>query len=152
MEGSATRAAEMARKFHTIHCWCVTGTPIQKPMCDLDGLFDFLRLERPQRYYYLNSSRDHLVEILAKVFRRTRKSQVAEQIHLPPQTEEVHLLSFSAIETHFYQQQQIQCVREALIGFQKYSGNLKTKLSAVEPRTLNALLYPLLSLRQVHPF
>jgi len=145
VEGSATRAAEMARKFHTVHRWCVTGTPIQKSIRDLDGLFDFLHLDRPRLLY----PDDTLVEILAKVFRRTRKSQVADQIRLPPQTEKVHWLSFSAIEEHFYQQQHTRCGQEAVVAFEKYRGNLKAKLSAVDPHTLNGLLFPLLSLRQV---
>ncbi len=30
VEGSSTRAAEMARRFTAIQKWAVTGTPIQK--------------------------------------------------------------------------------------------------------------------------
>ena len=36
VEGSTTRAAEMARKLEAIHRWCVTGTPIQKVIFNSD--------------------------------------------------------------------------------------------------------------------
>lgn len=150
VEGSATRAAEMARKFHTIHRWCVTGTPIQKSFQDLHGLFMFLDIETDKQVLR-NPSR--LTEMLAPIFWRTRKSAVTDQIQLPDQTEQVHWLSFSAVEQHFYQQQQARCARDAAERFRKFTGDLKTKLSNLDAHTVNSLLFPLLRLRQacVHP-
>ena len=46
VEGSTTRAAEMARRLTAVHRWCVTGTPIQKSVLDLHGLFVFLNVEQ----------------------------------------------------------------------------------------------------------
>lgn len=150
VEGSSTRAAEMARKFHTIHRWCVTGTPIQKSIQDLYGLFMFLDMDVNRTVL---SDLDQLTEILAPIFWRTRKAAVTDQIQLPEQTEEIHWLSFSAVEQHFYQQQQNHCARDAAIRFDKFRGSLKTKLSSLDVSTVNSLLFPLLRLRQacVHP-
>jgi hypothetical protein len=36
---------------------------------------------------------------------RTRKSDVAHELQLPPQIQRVHLLRFSAIERYFYNKQ-----------------------------------------------
>ncbi|XP_045026418.1 LOW QUALITY PROTEIN: E3 ubiquitin-protein ligase SHPRH [Daphnia magna] len=150
VEGSATRAAEMARKFHTVHRWCVTGTPIQKSVQDLHGLFMFLDVAVDRRVLFNPVG---LVDVLAPIFWRTRKSAVTEQIQLPEQTDETHWLSFSAVEQHFYQQQQAQCAQDATVRFLKFSGDLKTKISSLDPHTLKVLLFPLLRLRQacVHP-
>lgn len=150
VEGSATRAAEMARKFHTIHRWCVTGTPIQKSTRDLHGLFMFLGIEIDRSLLFDPVS---LVDILAPIFWRTRKNAVTEQIQLPEQTQQTHWLSFSAVEQHFYEQQQAQCAQDATIRFLKFTGDLKTKISNVDPQTVKTLLLPLLRLRQacVHP-
>lgn len=150
VEGSTTRAAEMARKFFTIHRWCVTGTPIQKSVNDLYGLFLFLNIEIDRN---ILSDQNRLVEALAPIFWRTMKAAVTEQIQLPDQTERVHWLKFSAVEQHFYEQTQQRCANDALIRFQKFNGDLKTKLSSLDSHTVKVLLFPLLRLRQacVHP-
>ncbi|GFR42969.1 hypothetical protein Agub_g3967, partial [Astrephomene gubernaculifera] len=43
VESGAARAAEMALKLHTVHRWCVSGTPISRGLEDLYGLLAFLR-------------------------------------------------------------------------------------------------------------
>ena len=43
IEGKFTAAAQIAACLTTQHRWCVTGTPIQKEINDLYGLFTFLR-------------------------------------------------------------------------------------------------------------
>ncbi len=86
VEGSATRAAEMTRKLHAIHRWCVSGTPIQKSVMDLHGLLLFLGVEPfgQQHIFYEQLARpflaghnEPLVRVLAPIFWRTRKSQVS---------------------------------------------------------------------------
>ena len=150
VEGSATRAAEMTRRFHTVHRWCVTGTPIQKSVYDLHGLLVFLNI--PLDHYPFRDW-NLLAKSLAPIFWRTRKTAVTNQIQLPEQTEQIHWLSFSAIEQHFYQQQQVQCAKDATERFLKFSGDPKTKLSNIDPYRVKVLLFPLLRLRQacVHP-
>ena len=161
VEGSATRAAEMVRKFHSIHRWCVTGTPIQKSVFDLFGLLLFLGVDRySERRHFVDDLEtpfkrgrvQPLVQCLAPIFWRTRKSQVMDQIEIPPQEEQVHWLTFTPVEEHFYQQQHFLCRNDALARFVKFKGNLTDKISSVDRKTVNSLLLPLLRLRQVHCF
>lgn len=59
----------------------------------------FLDLEPAKRVY---SDPDALVQLLAPIFWRTRKSQVADQIGIPPQTEQtVGLSRFQSILIFF---------------------------------------------------
>jgi E3 ubiquitin-protein ligase SHPRH len=150
VEGSTTKAAEMARTFHAVNRWCVTGTPIQKSVFDLQGLFVFLNVPVDRNAFY---DSNQLVEVLAPIFWRTRKTAVTNQIQLPEQTEETHWLSFSAVEQHFYQQQQVQSAKEAKERFIKFSISPQTKLSNIEAHKVKCLLFPLMNLRQacVHP-
>ncbi len=61
------------------------------------------------------------VQFRLKVYRRNnffsqflpKLQDVLDQINIPLQTEEVHWLSFSPIEEHFYRRQHIECSREA---------------------------------------
>ena len=46
VEGGSSKAAEMARRLSARHCWCVTGTPIQRSFADLAGLLTILHLDR----------------------------------------------------------------------------------------------------------
>lgn len=149
VEGSTTRAAEMARKLKTIHRWCVSGTPIQKSILDLYGLLLFLGIEVAKSTLFDISI---LTEILASVFWRTRKSMVTDQIYLPEQTIYTHWLTFSALEQHFYKQQEMLCANDFSERFRKYTGDIKLKLSSLDPHTLKVLLNPLLRLRQVSCF
>ena len=158
-EGSTTKAATMARKLESVHRWCVTGTPIQKSISDLYGLFLFLNL---QTYSDKRSFTEHLekpakrgdlsplTRVLVPIFWRTRKSQVVDQVLIPTQQELVHWLKFSPVEENFYQQQHRLCRDEALLRFLKFQSIQPTaKLSNVCPQTVNNLLLPLLKLRQV---
>jgi E3 ubiquitin-protein ligase SHPRH len=43
VESTATKAAMMALQLTTRHRWCVTGTPVQRGLEDLYGLFLFLQ-------------------------------------------------------------------------------------------------------------
>jgi len=71
----------------------------------------FLNIELDKSVY---SDQDKLTDLLAPIFWRTRKSQVLDQIRVPPQSEEVHWLNFSPVEEHFYKQQAIDCAHDAL--------------------------------------
>ena len=117
----------------------------------------FLNIEPDKSVY---SDQDKLTDLLAPIFWRTRKSQVLDQIRVPPQSEEVHWLNFSPVEEHFYKQQAIDCAHDALERLNKFKERngggpeiLSTKLSNLDASTVNSLLAPLLRLRQacVHP-
>ncbi len=79
--------------------------------------------------------------------------QVEDQVRIPAQEQRVHWLRFSPIEEHFYRQQHQLCRADALKRFDTFGGSMSTKLSCVDRRTINALLQPLLRLRQacIHP-
>jgi E3 ubiquitin-protein ligase SHPRH len=83
---------------------------------------------------------------------RTVKKDVLDQINIPKQAEEIHWLSFSPVEEHFYRRQHIDSSKEAVTRIKKYS-NQDMKLSEMDRQSLNNLLAPLLRLRQscCHP-
>ncbi|ELU00238.1 hypothetical protein CAPTEDRAFT_220844 [Capitella teleta] len=180
VECTSTRTAEMALRLNAVNRWCVTGTPIQRSIegcklfsgvikiiksenicSDLYGLLLFLGVEPfwvkhwwntllYQPYCYGN--RTPLVENVAQVLWRTCKKDVIEQIGLPLQTEEMHWLTFSPVEEHFYRRQYDKCAGEALSKLGKYD-DINLKMSSFDRQTLHQLLYPLLRLRQAccHP-
>ena len=111
LESTTSRTAEMALRLKSIHRWCVTGTPIGKSLNDLFGLFMFLNLDPYHLSFwwkkglfdpYVRGETEALEKILYQVMWRTAKKDVLDQINIPKQTEEVHLLSFSPVEEHFY--------------------------------------------------
>lgn len=146
VEGSQTAGAKMARKLHAVHRWCVTGTPIQKSIHDLYGLFLFLGVQAPKSLLYDTTA---LTEVLASFFWRTRKSHVADQIHVPEQKEFTYSLVFSPVEQHFYEEQQKLCLSDFSKQLEKFHRDDQAKLSSLDPHTFNRLLQPLLRLRQV---
>ena len=131
-------------------------------MLDLHGLFTFLDIETYcDRRSFINcletplkqGDMTPLTQLLAPFFWRTRKSQVIDQVKIPPQTEVVHWLKFSPIEEHFYRQQHDVCRNDALARFLKFKNiQLTSQLSTVNHQTLKILLFPLLRLRQVFDF
>lgn len=176
VEGATTRVADMAKKFQVVHKWAVTGTPIQKSVevtyidhnlfnwvlpCvwlqDLTKLFEFLDIK--VTYKWLFHDEKALADLLAPIFWRTKKSKVADEIGLPPQTEETHWLTFSPIEEYFYGQQATQCTKDALQRLQKFEldkyfqNGMNRSLDSMDASTVKALLFPILRLRQacVHP-
>ena len=43
VDSGASKAAEMALHLHAVNRWCVTGTPVNRGIEDLQGLLMFLR-------------------------------------------------------------------------------------------------------------
>ncbi len=44
IENTTTKTAEMALRLSAVNRWCVTGTPIEKSLNDLQGLLLFLKV------------------------------------------------------------------------------------------------------------
>jgi E3 ubiquitin-protein ligase SHPRH len=85
---------------------------------------------------------------LSNCFWRTSKSDVIDQLGLPPQTTAVKKFKFSPVEQHFYMRQQNECqlrFNEKMISFT----DLNIRLNELDKKTVNILLKPLLSLRLV---
>ncbi|KAK8397451.1 hypothetical protein O3P69_004894 [Scylla paramamosain] len=136
VECTTTKTAEMALRLAAVNRWCVTGTPVQKTVNELQGLLMFLGVDPycvPQWWTrclyqpYCRGVKAPLHSVLARHLWRNSKKDVIHQINIPQQTEEVHWLSFHK------------------------DGN--TKLSSLDRATLTYLLQPLLKLRQAcnHP-
>jgi len=113
-------------RLSAVNRWCVTGTPIEKSLNDLQGLLMFLKVDPYVLSHwwkhclydpYLRGDKGKLEGLLCQVMWRTAKKDVLHQINIPKQTEHVHWLSFSPIEEHFYRKQHILCsqVRKFLL-------------------------------------
>ena len=137
------------------------GTPIGKSLNDLYGLFMFLNLDPYCMDFwwrkclfepYVRGETKDLERILCQILWRTAKKDVLNQINIPKQTEEIHWLSFSPVEEHFYRRQHIDSSKEAVNKIRKFT-NQDVKLSEMDRQSLNNLLLPLLRLRQscCHP-
>ncbi|MPC35312.1 E3 ubiquitin-protein ligase SHPRH [Portunus trituberculatus] len=161
VECTTTKTAEMALRLAAVNRWCVTGTPVQKSVNELQGLLMFLGVDPycvPQWWSrclyqpYCRGVKAPLHSVLARHLWRNSKKDVIHQINIPQQTEEVHWLSFTRVEEHFYQGLLALCSFDAHHRLNKYpDGN--TKLSSLDRATLTYLLQPLLKLRQAcnHP-
>jgi E3 ubiquitin-protein ligase SHPRH len=83
---------------------------------------------------------------------RTAKNDVLDEICLPPQTIEVHWLTFSPVEEHFYRKHYQECAHEAMQKLCTWTDN-RIKLDTLDKYTLHQLMTPLVRVRQAccHP-
>ncbi|XP_052811504.1 E3 ubiquitin-protein ligase SHPRH-like isoform X2 [Mya arenaria] len=155
------RTAMMALRLSGVNRWCVTGTPIQKGLEDLVGLFLFLGVEP---YYHLqwwhqllydpycHGVMEPMHNLLTSVLWRTVKKDVLDQIDIPEQRQEVTWLNFSPVEEHFYRRQHQVSARLSMQTLSKWSDS-SVKLSSLDRKTVSQMLFPLVRLRQAccHP-
>ena len=111
IECTTTRTAEMALRLSSVHKWCVTGTPIEKSLNDVQGLLHFLQCDPYSVAHwwkevlynpYCRGLKGPLERMLSKILWPTAKKDVLHQIDIPPQKQETHFLNFSPVEEHFY--------------------------------------------------
>ncbi|KAM8789010.1 E3 ubiquitin-protein ligase SHPRH isoform 1-T1 [Rhynchonycteris naso] len=161
VECPTVKAAEMAQRLGGINRWCISGTPVQRGLEDLFGLVVFLGVEpfcvkhwwvRLLYHPYCKKNPQPLYSFIAKILWRSAKKDVIDQIQIPPQTEETHWLHFSPVERHFYHRQHEVCCQDVVVKLRKIP-DWSLKLSSLDRRTVNSILYPLLRLRQAccHP-
>ncbi|XP_022082034.1 E3 ubiquitin-protein ligase SHPRH-like isoform X2 [Acanthaster planci] len=162
VECPTAKVAEMALRLTAVNRWCVTGTPIQKDLDNLYGLFLFLGVEphwvrswwdNMLYYPYLHGNQEPMEKALAEVLWRSAKKDVIHQINIPAQTERTHWLQFSPIETHFYKRKQEDCSKDFLEAAGRMKVDIRTRLSTLARDTVHRLMNPLLRLRQAccHP-
>ncbi|XP_031436038.1 E3 ubiquitin-protein ligase SHPRH isoform X2 [Clupea harengus] len=161
VECTTAKAAEMALRLSSVNRWCVSGTPVQRGLEDLYGLVLFLGVDPywvkhwwEQLLYrpYRRGNTEPLYRLMGRLLWRSAKKDVIDQIQIPPQTEEIHWLRFSPVESHFYQRQHEVCSQDALHKLRKIS-DWSLRLSSLDRRTVSTILCPLLRLRQAccHP-
>lgn len=163
VEGHATKAADMVSRLVSVHRWAVTGTPIQKTLQDLYGLIKFLCIDpygdlkswNAELFSpYCDGDKRPLLTLMARVLWRSSKSDVLDQIQIPPQTELLWWHNFSPVEEHFYLRTHQECSNEFLSRLAKYKSlNLSETLDSLKVVDVNYILAPLLKLRQAcsHP-
>ncbi|XP_065315282.1 E3 ubiquitin-protein ligase SHPRH-like [Gordionus sp. m RMFG-2023] len=121
IENKVSKTAKMVSQLKAWHKWCITGTPIQKDIEDLYGLITFLDIQPYsdrtiweegviKRFWDgTPDGQDTFLKLFSRILWRTFKSDVMDQIGLPPQHEDVELLTFSPVEQHFYHRQYLEC-------------------------------------------
>ncbi|XP_047740431.1 E3 ubiquitin-protein ligase SHPRH [Hyalella azteca] len=160
VETTTARTAHMALRLQAQHRWCVTGTPIQRSLHDLQGLLLFLGVDpwgletwwtRVMYESYCYGDVGPLHALLPGLMWRNTKKDIIHQIDLPPQTETIHWVQFSGVEEHFYRQLHNECSRDARHRLSKFGD--RVRLGDLDRKTLAHLLQPLLKLRQAcnHP-
>ncbi|CAI5486071.1 unnamed protein product [Closterium sp. Naga37s-1] len=125
VEGGTSRAAVMAARLSAQNRWCVSGTPVQKGLPDLQSLLRFLRaspFDEPQWWCdYFEKPIENgcmpawqsLLALMSQLMWRHNKADLADELALPPQRQLLTVLQFSAIEAHFYRQQHAKCAQRA---------------------------------------
>ncbi|KAF5398068.1 hypothetical protein PHET_08852 [Paragonimus heterotremus] len=132
VERITSKTARMMSQIDAKHRWCVTGTPAEKSIDDLYGLFAYLRFEPFSIRHYWHcllyqpflaatapswpTSSDctvaqptfsavqstRLAEMLSMVLWRNTKALVGDQLSLPPITEQVHWINFTPVERYIH--------------------------------------------------
>lgn len=141
VQSGVTIAARLVGQLTTTHRWAITGTPIDKSVNDLCGLFRFLGFEknRDLRWAYeryTSGESDELIEELWPIMWRTCKTQdILDEIDIPKQTEIVHFITPSDLELYFYNEQFVSCFQ----AFQEKADMLaaqQQRLSDLNPHVL----------------
>lgn len=154
VETTTTKSAIMVRSLPAVHRWSITGTPIEKKFDNLYGLLYFIDCypytEMIFWQYllaeYLKGNSVPIVDVLKRIMWRTCKSGVLEQINIPQQTEVIHKLKLSDVETLNYKIQH----SKYSIAFHEKAVKLSTNLSMshMNSHTLKLMMEPLRKIRQ----
>eukprot|EP01138_Halocafeteria_seosinensis_P010578 gb/GECG01010801.1/.p1 GENE.gb/GECG01010801.1/~~gb/GECG01010801.1/.p1 ORF type:complete len:1857 (+),score=229.71 gb/GECG01010801.1/:1-5571(+) len=173
VDSPATQCASMARKLPAIHRWCVSGTPLTRSLDDWHGLCMFLGdmatpwcNGRAFQYHAMKECVENndpvaicqFLQHASSLMWRNTKTEVSQELALPPCRNEVISVRLSPIEYAFYQQQvqqQLSVVSRILRKWRQHGrGNDSSFLSEKPTRTeLHEILDPLVRVRQAccHP-
>ncbi|QIX00054.1 hypothetical protein AMS68_005571 [Peltaster fructicola] len=156
VESGVTAAAQVACRLPRVNSWAVSGTPVKKNVEDLFGLLLFLGMEpfssKPKLWAYLiNSHRSLFKKIFGTIALRHTKSQIREDIQLPPQKRVVMTLPFTAVESQHYTTLFQEMCHD--IGVESDGSPSEGGWDPDDPRTVERMRTWLIRLRQtcLHP-
>ncbi|XP_055534746.1 E3 ubiquitin-protein ligase SHPRH [Wyeomyia smithii] len=154
VEGVHNQTTRMVKTLPAVHRWTVTGTPIEKSMDNLYGLVHFLdyapyndyRLWTQLTHHYQFGNPVPLLTVMSRIMWRTCKAAVLDQLGIPPQTELVHYVTMSDLQSFFYRMEHSRCAA----AFHEKAEKLGNEIcvSRMNIHTFNLLMEPLRKLRQ----
>uniref|UniRef100_A0A182R7E4 E3 ubiquitin-protein ligase SHPRH n=1 Tax=Anopheles funestus TaxID=62324 RepID=A0A182R7E4_ANOFN len=153
VEGLNNSATKMVKALPAVHRWTVTGTPIEKTINNLHGLVHYLDYgpysSFPVWSHYAarfqSGNAEPLLTMMVRVMWRTCKHAVLDQLNIPPQTERIHYIWMSDLQTYFYRSEHVQCAQAFREKARKIGPSLRMAQMSIQ--TLNLLLEPLRKLR-----
>lgn len=162
VESSTSQVAEMVRELPAVNRWAVTGTPIQRSIDDLAPLLKFIGFKEAcqpgdawqtvSNSFLLNHKAEPLLELLQQSMWRTCKSKVEHELGIPPQTELVHRLELSNVESLYYREEHAKCTELFLAAVAKHTkqnpNNSSSRLASISPKLLRIILHPFLRIRK----
>lgn len=162
VENDHSQINQMVNLISAVNRWSVTGTPIQKSINELYYLVEWLGVEPfveksiwDNLLYqpYLNGNKNPLYSVVSKIFWRSSKEDVADELKLPNQKVQYHFLKFTAIEQNFYMREHNLSSSDFSERLKRIGLDLHQTVDSLDKTTLNRLLAPLLNLRQAcsHP-
>ncbi|KAJ5582758.1 Zinc finger RING-type [Penicillium sp. DV-2018c] len=156
IESGVSNAAKVARLIPRENAWAVTGTPLRRNIDDLFGLFLFLHYQP-----YCFSSRlwkrlcacfgPVLAKIINQITLRHSKSQLFDELRLPPQKRIVITMPFTAVEEQHYKQLFEEMCEQC--GLNTSGGPLRDDWNPEDPAIVERMRTWLTRLRQtcLHP-
>lgn len=156
VESNTSQAAEMVRMLPAINRWAVTGTIDDlKPLLEFVGRTEACRppeaWQTVDKAFQLNFKPDPLLEVLEHSLWRTCKSKVEHELGIPPQTQVVHRLELSNVESLYYREEHLKCHEQFLAAVAKHTrhnADNSSCLAAISPQLLRIILKPFLRIRQ----
>ncbi|EDW72942.1 uncharacterized protein Dwil_GK17274 [Drosophila willistoni] len=157
VESSTSQAAEMVRKLPAHNRWAVTGT-----IDDLPPLMEFVgsmvacgpldAWQTVDKAFQLNHNPGPLLDLLQHTLWRTCKSKVEHELGIPPQTEIVHRLELSNVESLYYREEHCKCQDQffSVIAKQERYNVIDNSscLATISSQLLRNILKPFLRIRQ----
>ncbi|XP_017122187.1 E3 ubiquitin-protein ligase SHPRH [Drosophila elegans] len=156
VESNTSAAAEMVRMLPAINRWAVTGTIDDlPPLLEFVGRSDVCRppdaWQTVEKAFQLNYKAEPLLELLEHSLWRTCKSKVEHELGIPPQTEVVHRLELSNVESLYYREEHLKCHEQFLAAVAKHTrhnADNSSCLASISPQLLRIILKPFLRIRQ----
>uniref|UniRef100_A0A182LS81 RING-type domain-containing protein n=1 Tax=Anopheles culicifacies TaxID=139723 RepID=A0A182LS81_9DIPT len=153
VEAVNNNATKMVKALPAMHRWTVTGTPIEKTINNLYGLVHYLDYDPYSSFQvwshyaarFQSGNADPLLTMMGRVMWRTCKHAVLDQLGIPPQTERIHYIRMSDLQSYFYRSEHIQCAQAFREKARKIG--LSLRMAQMNIQTVNLLLEPLRKLR-----